>query len=111
LTAGDNTLFVPAAAGAALGTTSTGFGATASSTLSDVTANPGTLSGDVAGSYYTVPAGTSRMFTYNGSLDNTNGTSGLKTFKVTSINYGTTPGVYTSAINYNLDSLKVSPTL
>jgi len=106
MTAGDNTLFIPIT-GLATFTSSN----LASTTLSDYTLNPGSISGDTA-TYYVVPAGSSRHFTLKGSIDNTNGTSGLKTVQVTGINYTTSAaaiGVSTSTINYNLETLKVTP--
>ncbi|MES2216319.1 MAG: peptidoglycan-binding domain-containing protein [Patescibacteria group bacterium] len=118
VTAGDNTLFIAANPAVALATTSSGFGVAASSTLSDVTANPGQIAGDTAQNsltgYYVVPAGSSRQFTYTGAVNNTNGTAGVKTFRVTAVNYYTTAAnatamTGTSSINYNLDALKVAP--
>jgi peptidoglycan hydrolase-like protein with peptidoglycan-binding domain len=118
MTAGNNTLYIAANPAVALATSSSGFGADASSTLpfAGVNANPSNLSGDSSNppaidGYYVIPAGQSRAFTYAGSVDNTNGVSGLKSFSITSINYGTSTTALTGGtINYNLGTLKVNPT-
>ena len=121
LTAGDNTLYLAANPTQALSTTSTGYAATAtgSTTLADVTANPGQIAGDNATSttnsttgYYVIPAGSSREFKFTGAV-RTDATGGQKTFKVTAVNYGTAATSATTltanSINYNLDALKVAP--
>lgn len=117
VTAGNNTLFLSANPAVALSTTSTGFGSTASSSLplSGVITTPGSLSGDsavtTAAGYYVVPAGSSRQFTFSGSMNNTNGAQSFKTFSITAVNYGTTTSSLSSgSINYNLQPLKVSAT-
>lgn len=113
LTAGDNTLYVSAVPGIALATTSSQTANSGTTTLTDVTATPGTVSGDTS-TYYVVPAGQSRNFKYAGLSDNTPGTgvtSGLKTFKITGIKYGTSSSnLVANTIDYNLDALKVTPT-
>lgn len=117
LTAGNSTLYVSADPNVALSTTSTGFGSTASSSLplSGVTTNPGQISGDTnvssTNGFYVVPAGTSRQFTFQGTLNNTNGASGFKSFSITAVKYGTTTSSFTTGtINYNLQPLKVTAT-
>jgi hypothetical protein len=117
LTAGDNALYVSAAAGVALGTTTTGYtnnsSTNASTTLTNVTLSPSELSGDSSGSYYVIPAGGSRTFTWSGQVKN-DAPSGvvLRSFAVTSINYGTTASsLNASSINYNLGTLKVTPVI
>jgi hypothetical protein len=80
--------------------------------LSIVTANPSTLSGDNA-TYFVVPAGSSRNFTYAGSLKSLYG-DGIKTFQITGVYFGTNTTNFSknttgSLINYNLGTLKVTP--
>lgn len=111
ITAGNSTIYVAAAPSEALATSSTITGA-ASSSLTVVTTNPSTLSGD-ASAYYVVPAGSSRTFTYNGTLKSLFG-DGTKTFQVTGVYFGTNTTNYGrtssgSLINYNLGTLKVTP--
>ncbi len=95
---------------------SVGSPAAGSSTITYVTASPSILAGDTGiapttGSY-SIPAGSSRTLNWSGSLDNTNGTPGLRVFKIVRINYGensvTPDGAY---IGSNLDPLTVTPTL
>lgn len=111
LAAGNNSLYVSAVPGVALGTTTTGYinngASNASTTLTVVVTNPGTLSGDSAGSYYVVPAGSSRQFTWTGSVqfDGTQ-TPRTRTFAITQVNYGTASNALTANnINYNLSPL------
>jgi peptidoglycan hydrolase-like protein with peptidoglycan-binding domain len=115
LTAGNSTLYLSSNTNTALGTTSTGFaGNTASLPLSGATANPGNLAGDTAvtttAGYYVIPAGSSRQFTFQGSMkDSGNGT--FHTFSINAVNYGTTTTALTGGtINYNLQPLKISAT-
>ncbi|MDE2040823.1 MAG: peptidoglycan-binding protein [Patescibacteria group bacterium] len=120
LTAGNNTLFMSADPNQALATTSTGLSAASSSlSASGVVTNPGQISGDTANSaatngnygYYTIPAGSSRQFTFNGAMSNVNGVQGFHTFQITAVKYGTTTTALTGGtINYNLQPLKVSAT-
>ncbi len=121
LTAGNNTLYLSSDPSQALGTTSTGFASTASSTLTvgGVITNPGNLSGDTnitaLNGYYVVPAGSSRQFTFQGTMDNHNGAQSFKTFSITQVNYATSTtklnvAAGASVINYNLQPLKVSAT-
>ncbi|MFA6458780.1 MAG: peptidoglycan-binding domain-containing protein [Candidatus Paceibacterota bacterium] len=112
VTAGNSTLYVAAAPGDALATSTTITGGIASSSLSIVTANPSTLSGDNA-TYFVVPAGSSRNFTYAGSLKSLYG-DGIKTFQITGVYFGTNTTNFSknttgSLINYNLGTLKVTP--
>jgi hypothetical protein len=107
---------VPAVALATSTTGSTGSPASASSTITYVTASPSTYAADTgtapSSGAYVVPAGASRTLTYSGSLDNTNGTAGIRVFKITTINFGTSAGTPTgSSVNFNLDPLTVTPNL
>lgn len=113
LTAGDNTLYVSAIPTNALATTSTGYAtaANASTTITDVTANPSQISGDDSATtptYFVVPAGSSREFSWAGTV-RTHSTTGLKTFSVTGVRYATSLTASSSTIDYNLGALKVSP--
>ena len=118
LTAGNNTLYISADPNIALSTSSSGFGDSASTTVpqTGVIANPGTISGDtnitLTGGYYVIPAGSSRSFTYNGSMINRNGTTGNKTYSITAVRYGTASSALTAnSINYNITALKISTLL
>lgn len=109
ITAGDSTLYVSKLPGQALSTTSTGFSATASSTLTNVSASPDTLAGD-SSTYYVIPAGSTRSFTYSGALVGTIN-SGTKSFSITGVKYGTSSSAVTAntVIYYNYGQLKVNP--
>ncbi len=119
MTAGNNTLYVSADPAIVLASTSSGLASNGASTtiaIGGVTANPGTISGDTAvttsAGYYVIPAGSSRSFSYTGTIDNTNGTHGSKTWSITGIRYGTSSTALTAnTINYNLNALKVTVTL
>ena len=115
LTAGDNALYVAAAPTTALATTSTGYGtaANASTTLTSVTVSPSEVSGDNAGTYYIVPAGGSRTFTWSGSISNDPPRGVVqRTFSITSVKYDTdTTNLNDNSINYNLGALKVTPVI
>ncbi|MES2215716.1 MAG: peptidoglycan-binding domain-containing protein [Patescibacteria group bacterium] len=110
LTAGDNTIYMSKNPVVALSTTSTGYDVSASpfAGIVDVTANPGSISGDSA-TYFTIPAGSTRKFVWNGSI-RTSGVAGLKTLSITSINYGTTTTnvAATGVVYYNYAALKVA---
>ncbi len=116
---GNSDVYISKVPGVALATStsgSVGSPATASSTLTYVTSNPSTFAADTgtapSSGAYVIPAGSSRTLTYSGSLDNTNGTAGIRVFKVTSINFGTSAGSPTgSSISFNLDPLTVTPSL
>ena len=85
----------------------------ASTTLTNVTLNPSELSGDSSSSYYVIPAGGSRTFTWTGTIKN-DAPSGvvLRTFAITTVYYDTdTTGLNSNSINYNLGALKVSPVI
>ena len=116
LNAGDNALYVSAVPGVALGTTTTGYtvntSANASSTISTLTiVEPGALSGDVAGSYYVVPQGGSRTFTWSGVMQYETANGNPKTHAITSVNYGTSASnLVANTINYGLETLKVTAT-
>ncbi len=121
LAAGDNALYVSENPSVALGTTSTGYtlGASpvASTTLTDVTASPSEIAGDTWNAtgygYFVIPAGSSRTFTWTGTIKN-EPASGVvqRTFSVTAVRYGTdSSSLQASQINYNLGSLKVTPVI
>jgi hypothetical protein len=79
--------------------------------INSVTAEPAGVSGD-SNSSFVIPAGTSRRFTYNAFLDNSNGTTGQKLVSIQSIIYGMTaanPNGY--QISSGLDNLKLSVNL
>jgi len=107
---------VPAVALATSTTGSVGSPASASSTLTFVTASPTNYAGDTgtapSSGAYDIPAGTSRTFTYTGTLDDTGGTSGLRVFSITQINFGTAAATPTgSNVNFGLGSLVISTSL
>jgi hypothetical protein len=108
--AGDSSLYVSKNPSVALATTSSGFADATSAGLVDVTAGPDSLAGDTS-TYYVIPAGSSRRFTYNGSANGTYG-SGLKTFAITGVNYGSSVSALAAntVIFYNYGQLKVAPT-
>ncbi|MFA6050235.1 MAG: peptidoglycan-binding domain-containing protein [Candidatus Paceibacterota bacterium] len=116
---GNSDVYISKVPGVALATSTTGSAgspATASSTITYVTASPSTYASDTgtapSSGAYVVPAGASRTLTYSGSLDNTNGTAGIRVFKITTINFGTSAATPTgSSINFNLDPLTVTPNL
>lgn len=111
ITAGDNTLYVAYAPVTALATTSTGYGSAsnASTTITSVTATPSDVAGDLASTYFIVPAGGSRTFRWAGTMqyDQPRGTV-LRTFSITTVKYDTdTTNLNDNTINYNLGALKV----
>ena len=81
---GDNPIYISKNANVALATT-TSSGPDASTTVSYVTAS-GSVTGDTVAAYL---VNSSRTFTYNFTVDNTNGTSAAKKISLTQINYGT----------------------
>ncbi len=118
---GNQDVYISKVPGVALGTSTTGSVGSpvaASSTLTYVTANPseGNLSADTGtaptSGVFVIPTGSSRTFTYSGTVDNTNGSNGLRVFKITQINFGTTTSNTTAAnINFGLSNLVVTPSL
>jgi len=116
---GNSDVYVSKVPGVALATSTTGSAgspATASSTITYVTSNPGTMASDTGtaptSGAFVIPAGSSRTLTYSGSLNNINGTAGIRVFKITSINFGTSAGTPTgSSVSFNLDPLTVTPSL
>ena len=81
-------------------------GETIETPISVVSTNPATVAGD-ASSYFIIPAGTSREFTFNGVI-RPGSTGGAKVIGITGVNYGTTNSVLTSnAIVGDLQSLKL----
>ncbi len=102
---GNNPIYVSKDANVALATT-TSSGVYASTTVSSVTAS-GSTSGDTSTSY--IINGT-RTFTYNFTVDNTNGTTASKKISITRINYGTAGGLGTDNtlnVNYGLENAYV----
>ena len=116
---GNSDVYVSKVPGVALATSTTGSAgspATASSTITYVTSNPGTMASDTGtaptSGAFVIPAGSSRTLTYSGSLNNINGTAGIRVFKITSINFGTSAGTPTgSSVSFNLEPLTVTPNL
>ncbi len=118
---GNSDVYISKIPSVALATSTAGSsgGVEASSTLTYVTASPSTYAADTGtaptSGAYVIPAGASRTFTYSGAMNNANGsgtTAGLKVFKITAINFGTSAASPTgSAVNFNLDALTVTPTL
>lgn len=110
---GNSTLYVSKNSGVALVTNTTGYKdnstANASTSLTDVTADPGTLAGD-SSTYYVVPAMYLRLFTWTGTIKYEANNAGLKTYSITGIRYGTSSSSLTSnVINQGLENLKVTP--
>ena len=102
---GNNPIYISKNAAVALATT-TSSGPVASTTVSSVTAS-GSTSGDTSTSY--IINGT-RTFTYNFTVDNTNGTTASKKISITQINYGTAGGLGTDNtlnVNYGLENAYV----
>jgi peptidoglycan hydrolase-like protein with peptidoglycan-binding domain len=102
---GNNPIYISKNANVALATT-TSSGVAASTTVSSVTAS-GSTSGDTSTSY--IVNGT-RTFTYNFTVDNTNGTTASKKISITQINYGTAGGLGTDNtlnVNYGLENAYV----
>ena len=116
---GNSDVYVSKVPGVALATSTTGSAGspvTASSTITYVTSNPGTMASDTGtaptSGAFVIPAGSSRTLTYSGSLNNINGTAGIRVFKITSINFGTSAGTPTgSSVSFNLEPLTVTPNL
>ena len=116
---GNSDVYVSKVPGVALATSTTGSAGSpvsASSTITYVTSNPGTMASDTGtaptSGAFVIPAGSSRTLTYSGSLNNINGTAGIRVFKITSINFGTSAGTPTgSSVSFNLEPLTVTPNL
>ncbi len=117
VTAGDSTLYLSADPNQALTTTSTGLpnNAAASLPLAGMIVNPSNLAGDTnvtsTSGFYVIPAGSTRSFSYSGSVNNTGGTPGMKSFRIDAIKYGTTSAALTAntLVYYNYAALKVNP--
>lgn len=112
ITAGNDTLYVSANPVTALATTSTGYASAsnASSTLTSVVATPSEVAGDSSGSYFIIPAGTSRTFRWSGTIryDAPRGST-LRSLSITGIKYGTSssdPGANT-LVYYDYGALKI----
>lgn len=101
---GNNPIYLSKTSNAALATTTSG-GPNASSTVTSTVAS-GSTTGDTSTSYI-VNVGASRTFTYNYTVDNTNGTTAAKKLSITQINYGTSDGDTSLAINFGLENLYV----
>lgn len=87
----------------------------ASTVLTDMTVSPEAMTGDKATGWmsgsYIVPAGTSREFTMTGHVNNANGVAGLHTFKVTQINFGSSPQGSLQLSSVATPDLSISMTL
>jgi hypothetical protein len=102
---GSNPIYISKTAATALATT-TSSGANASTTVSSVTAS-GSTTGDTTTSYI---INSTRTFTYNFTVDNTNGSTASKKISITQINYGTAGGAGTDNtlnVNYGLENAYV----
>ena len=118
VTAGDDDLYVDSTllqGSTTILSTSSGFG-WATTTTSNTGTSTGysaslsasnTESGDLAGSYFKIPAGTTRTFTLAATIPTgrDGGTLGLR---ITGFNYGTASGSMTSVYDFNLDSFKTA---
>ena len=99
---GNNPIYISKNPSVALATT-TSAGVNASTTVSSVNAS-GQTTGDTSVAYI---VNASRTFTYNFTVDNTNGTSAAKKLSLTQINYGTagitdgTAATQTAELNVN----------
>ncbi len=113
LTAANSTIYISSNPSTSLGITNTGP-ATLNLPIAGVITNPGNLSGDTnptaSNGSYVIPAGSSRQFTYNGTIMSS-GTAGFSSFQVNQINYGTSPSsLQASSITQGLSGLRVSAT-
>lgn len=100
---GNNPIYISKTPSTAL-STSTSAGANASTTVSSVTAS-GSTTGDTSTSYI---INDTRTFTFNFTVDNTNGTTAAKKISITAINYGTSDGSNNSlSVNYGLENAYV----
>jgi len=118
VTAGDDDIYVDSTllqGSTTILSTSSGFG-WATTTTSNTGTSTGysaslsasnTESGDLAGSYFKIPAGTTRTFTLAATIPTgrDGGTLGLR---ITGFNYGTASGSMTSVYDFNLDSFKTA---
>lgn len=114
ITAGDNTVYISSNPTEAL-SLEVMVGATLNMPPNGIVAVPDMLAGDNNTSspvgYYVIPAGSSRQFTYNGSLMNSAGMSDLKTAAVTGVRFGdSTMDLMAHSINYGLESLRLAVT-
>ena len=102
----NNDLFISKSSYTAVATSTTA----SSSVLSLMSATSATLAGDTT-NFYQIPSGSSRVFTLNGVMDNTNGTYGAKEFKITNIYFtdattNTTVNAQKYNIGFGLEALK-----
>ena len=108
---GNSPIYISKVANSALATT-TSSGPNASTTVVSTVAS-GSTTGDT-GNAYLINVGATRTFTYNFTVDNTNGTTAAKKISITQINYGTGEAAGTGAgqnaqynINFGLQNLYV----
>jgi peptidoglycan hydrolase-like protein with peptidoglycan-binding domain len=88
--------------------TALAFSSTAATTSYSTFGGLGFLSGDTIDTYV-LPAGSSRVFTVNALMFNSNGTTGIKETKITQIRYGMSPtALSANSITSGLEGLKVS---
>ncbi len=103
----NNDLYVSATPGTFVTTTTTGGATAATSALTSVTVDPSTVSGDDAsGTYYAIPTGSARTFTFAAVLRGAN--AGATMMKATVINYGTTTSGTGSTITSGLSALNLN---
>ncbi|MEI6478856.1 MAG: peptidoglycan-binding domain-containing protein [bacterium] len=110
---GNNSIYLSATSTQALALYTNGTLNSASTTVTSIVAS-GSVTGDIAGGAYIVQAGASRTFTYNLTVDNTNGGTAGKKISINQINYGTGPATGTGAnqnaqynVNFGLQNLYV----
>ncbi len=118
VSAGDEDVYMDASllqGSTTLNSTSSGFG-WATTTTSNTGTSTGysaslsasdTNSGDVAGQYFKIPAGTTRTFTLVASIP-TGRDGGTLGMRITGFNYGTTSSDMTMVYDFNLDSFKTA---
>jgi hypothetical protein len=101
----NNDLFVSSAANSFV-TMQDASGAALPTVLTNVTTSPSTINGDVAGTDYAIPAGTSRTFTFSAALYGTSGHS--VTAKAYTINYGTATDTLAHLTAYTIGQSNLS---
>lgn len=112
VTAGNETLYMSSNPAQMLTITSSP-GSSGSLPLAGMISTPSSLAGDSNTSstngWYVIPAGSSRSFTFVGTLMNTNGLPGLKTMSINAVKYGTsTSNLSAYSIGYGLQALAVT---
>lgn len=84
---------------------------TTASSASLTSISGGTAPGD-SSTYYEITSGSSRTFTFSGSMNNLNGTAGTKKLEITGIYWDDdTSGLQEFSTDFELDSLEVNSTL